>query len=234
MPIGSDNKSTTPNSGRSSAKQTLSTTGRSAPLGASVEQGCVNFSVYSRDASRIDLLLFDSEDAPPSRVIHLHPSDNRTYHYWHVSVPGLQPGQLYGYRAHGPFDPSQGLRFDASKVLLDPYGRGVVTPVGYSRDDAARNGYDNAATAMKSVVVDPHAYNWEGDVPLHRLSSHTVIYEMHVGDLPVTPTPGYPLTSAARSQASSKKYPICETWGLRQWNYCRFFSSMRKTARRAA
>src|SRR5438445_2494432 len=160
MPIGSDHKSTAPNSMWSSSKQTLSTLGRSAPLGASVEQGGVNFSVYSRDASRIDLLLFDSEDTPPSRVIHLDPWDNRTYHYWHVFVPGLQPGHLYGYRAHGSFDPPRGLRFDASKVLLDPYGREVVTPVGYSRDDAARNGYDNAATAMKSVVVDPRAYNW--------------------------------------------------------------------------
>jgi isoamylase len=130
------------NSGLDSAGQTLPTLGRSAPLGASVEQSGVNFSVYSRDATRIDLLLFDSEDSPPSRVIPLDPSANRTYHYWHVFVPGLQPGQLYGYRAHGPFDPSQGLRFDASKVLLDPYGRGVIAPIGYSRDVAARNGYD--------------------------------------------------------------------------------------------
>ena len=95
-----------------------------------MEQGGVNFSVYSRDAARIDLLLFDSEDAPPSRVIRLDPSVNRTYHYWHIFVPGLKPGQLYGYRAHGPYDPPQGLRFDASKVLSDPFGRGVVAPVG--------------------------------------------------------------------------------------------------------
>jgi glycogen operon protein len=173
MQVGSNSKPTTAISDLDSAEHTLPTTGRSAPLGASVEQGGVNFSVYSRDAAQIDLLLFDSEDARPSRVIHLDPSANRTYHYWHVFVPGLQPGQLYGYRAHGPFDPSQGLRFDASKVLLDPYGRGVIAPIGYSRDAAARNGYDNAVTSMKSVVVDPHAYDWEGDVPLHRLSSHT-------------------------------------------------------------
>jgi glycogen operon protein len=180
MQVGSNSKPATPNSGLDSAEQSLPTIGRSAPLGASVEKGGVNFSVYSRDATRIDLLLFDSEDAPPSRVIHLDPSANRTYHYWHVFVPGLQPGQLYGYRAHGPFDPSQGQRFDASKVLLDPYGREVAGPLGYSRE-AARNGGDNSATSMKSVVVDPHTYDWEGDVPLHRLSSQTVIYEMHVG-----------------------------------------------------
>src|SRR5580692_13159765 len=117
--------------------------GQSSPLGASVVPGGVNFSVYSRSASAVDLLLFDrDDDSRPSRVIPIDPVENRTYHYWHVCVPGLQPGQLYGYRVHGPFDPSQGLRFDASKVLLDPYGRGVVVPTGYSREAAARNGYD--------------------------------------------------------------------------------------------
>jgi len=214
MPMGSDTKSTTSNSGRSSAKQTLSTRGRSAPLGASVEQGGVNFSVYSRDASRIDLLLFDSEDAAPSRIVHLDPSNNRTYHYWHVFVPGLQPGQLYGYRAHGPFDPPRGLRFDATKVLLDPYGRGVVTPVGYNRDDAARNEYDNAATAMKSVVVDPHTYNWEGDLPLHRLSSQTVIYEMHVGGFTRHPNSGLPANTRGTFAGLIEKIPYLRDLGI--------------------
>jgi isoamylase len=180
MHIESNRKPTTLNSTWDSAEQTLPARGRSAPLGASVEHGGVNFSVYSRDATRIDLLLFDSEDAPPSRIIHLDPAVNRTYHYWHIFVPEVQPGQLYGYRAHGPFDPPRGLRFDASKVLLDPYGRGVAVPPGYCREAARKEG-DNSATSMKSVVVDPHAYDWGGDVPLHRPSSHTVIYEMHVG-----------------------------------------------------
>ena len=214
MPMRSDTKSTTSNSGRSSAKQTLSTRGRSAPLGASVGQDGVNFSVYSRDASRIDLLLFDSEDATPSRIIHLDPSDNRTYHYWHVFVPGLQPGQLYGYRAHGPFDPLRGLRFDATKVLLDPYGRGVVTPVGYNRDDAARNEYDNAATAMKSVVVDPHTYNWEGDLPLHRLSSQTVIYEMHVGGFTRHPNSGLQANTRGTFAGLIEKIPYLRDLGI--------------------
>ena len=214
MPMRSDTKSTTSNSGRSSAKQTLSTRGRSAPLGASVGQDGVNFSVYSRDASRIDLLLFDSEDATPSRIIHLDPSDNRTYHYWHVFVPGLQPGQLYGYRAHGPFDPLRGLRFDATKVLLDPYGRGVVTPVGYNREDAARNEYDNAATAMKSVVVDPHTYNWEGDLPLHRLSSQTVIYEMHVGGFTRHPNSGLQANTRGTFAGLIEKIPYLRDLGI--------------------
>jgi glycogen operon protein len=154
--------------------------GRSAPLGATVGDGGVNFSLYSRDATGIELLLFDREDDPrPARVISLDPSNNRTYHYWHVFVPDVKQGQMYGYRVYGPFDPSQGLRFDPTKVLLDPYGREVAVPRTYSRESAQEQG-DDAATAMKSVVVDPCLYDWEGDAPLARPSSQTIIYEMHV------------------------------------------------------
>ena len=81
---------------------------------------------------------------------------HRTYHYWHVFVPGLKPGQIYGYRAHGPFAPERGLRFDGEKVLLDPYGLAVAVPEAYNRRAASRPG-DNAAVAMKSVVADPVA-----------------------------------------------------------------------------
>jgi isoamylase len=145
--------------------------GRSSPLGATVGYGGVNFSLYSRDASGIELLFFDREDdVRPARVIPLDPSVNRTYHYWHVFVPGVQAGQLYGYRVHGPFDPLIGIRFDAAKVLLDPYGRGVVVPKTYSRKAAQEIG-DNCATAMKSVIVDPCIYDWEVDTPLDRPSS---------------------------------------------------------------
>ena len=115
-------------------------TGRPSPLGATMSQGGVNFSLFSRDATGVELLLFDrSDDAKPARVIAPRSSHaNRTYHYWHVFVPGVRPGQIYGYRAQGPFDPANGLRFDPTKVLLDPYGRGVVVPKGYSRDAAQR------------------------------------------------------------------------------------------------
>jgi glycogen operon protein len=91
----------------------------------------------------------------------------------------LKAGQIYGFRVHGPFDPSKGCRFDSGKVLLDPYGRAVVVPSGYNRTAAHEKG-DNAGTAMKSVVVDPTAYDWGGDRPLHRPSSQTIVYEMHV------------------------------------------------------
>ena len=154
--------------------------GKPSPLGATPCREGVNFSIFSKHASGVALLLFDYADqAEPSREIHLDPGANRTYHYWHVFVPGLAAGQLYGYRVHGPFEPARGMRFDPTKVLLDPYGRGVVVPERYDRDAARRPG-DDTSLAMKSVVVDLTAYDWEGDVPLRRPSAQTVIYEMHV------------------------------------------------------
>jgi glycogen operon protein len=136
------------------------------------------------------LLLFNREDdAQPTNVISLDPFTNRTYHYWHVFVSGVRPGQLYGYRVNGPFDPGSGLRFDVDKVLLDPYGRGVVVPKNYNRE-AARLPGDTAATAMKSVVVDPSQYDWEGDKPLRQPPTLTIIYEMHVAGFTLHPSSG--------------------------------------------
>src|SRR6266850_568952 len=150
----------------SAAANRAESTGRSYPLGAMSFPDGVNFSVFSRGASAVELLLFDREDdTRPTRVIPIDPAANRTYHYWHVFVSGLRPGQIYGYRVHGRWDPENGLRFDSTKVLLDPYGRSVIVPTNYSRD-AIRTNQENTASTMKSVVVDPHAYDWEGDAPL--------------------------------------------------------------------
>ena len=168
---------------RKSPRQPASATseGRSAPLGASPSHGGVNFSLFSRHATGVELLFFDrADDRRPSRTIRIDPAANRTYHYWHTFIRGVKPGQIYGYRVEGRSDPGQGLRFDSAKVLLDPYGLGVVVPQGYSREAASAMG-DNAATAMKSVVADPSAYDWEGDQPLRRPAARTIVYEMHVG-----------------------------------------------------
>jgi glycogen operon protein len=164
--------------------------GASAPLGATAGPGGVNFSVFSRSAARIELLLFDDADAgSPSRIIPLEAPAHRTYHYWHAFVAGLGPGQVYAYRARGPFDPERGLRFDGEKVLLDPYGRAVAVPEAYDRETARRPG-DNAATAMKNVVADPGGYDWEGDAPLHRPAPENVIYELHVRGFTRHPSSG--------------------------------------------
>jgi isoamylase len=163
----------------SGVSQTAENKSRSSPLGSTIYKNGVNFSIFSRAATGMELLLFDHEDdARPERIIPIDPS-TRTYHYWHIFVPGLQSGQIYGYRAYGPSDPASGMRFDSSKVLLDPYGRGVVVPKNYSREAAKQAGGD-AATAMKSLVVDVNKYDWQGDAPLRRPSSETIIYEMHV------------------------------------------------------
>jgi glycogen operon protein len=188
-------------------------TGRSSPLGATVTPDGVNFSVYSRSASQIEVLFFDREDdAHPARIIPIEPI-SRTYHYWHVFVPGVQPGQIYGYRVQGPFDPASGLRFDVSKVLLDPYGRAVVVPKGYSRDAASREG-DNAATAMKSVVVDPHGYDWEGDAPLNRPCSRTIIYEMHVRGFTRDPSSGLSADTRGTYAGLIEKIPYLQQLGI--------------------
>ena len=156
------------------------TPGRTFPLGATPVEGGVNFSIFSRRAARLELLLFeDAGDAEPARVIRLDASAHRTYHHWHAFVPDLRPGQVYAYRAIGPVDPARGLRFDPEKVLVDPYARAVVVPDGYDRLMASRPG-DNTRTAMRSIVVDADRYDWEGDAPLRHPFSTTVIYEMHV------------------------------------------------------
>jgi len=164
--------------------------GHSAPLGATPTRTGTNFSIFSRTASAVDLLLFDREDDDArARVIRLDPVTNHTYHYWHVFVPEVQPGQIYAYRVAGPFDPALGLRFDPDKVLLDPYGRGVLVPRNYRREVAGSPG-DNTPTAMKSVVIDSHSYDWEGDVPLNQPSSRTIVYEMHVRGFTCHPSSG--------------------------------------------
>lgn len=161
-----------------------------SPIGATEMEGGTNFNLFSRHATGVELLLFDrDDDAIPARAITLDPRHNRTYNYWHVFVPKVYAGQLYAYRVLGPYEPQCGMRFDSQKVLLDPYGRGVVVPRGYSREAASRPG-DNAATAMKSVVVSSRDYDWEGDAPLQRPSASTIIYEMHVGGFTKHPNSG--------------------------------------------
>jgi isoamylase len=188
--------------------------GRSAPLGSTVDSRGVNFSLYSREASGVDLLLFDGEDDPhPARVISIDPATQRTYHYWHTFVPGLQPGSLYGYRVHGPFDPSSGLRFDPSKVLLDPYGRDLMVPKNYSREAASAKG-DNTAMAMKSVVVAAHDYDWEGDELLKRPCSRTIIYEMHVRGFTRHPSSGLPDNIRGTFRGLIEKIPYLQKLGI--------------------
>jgi isoamylase len=192
----------------------IDTAGRSSPLGVTVFPEGANFSIYSRSASAVELVFFDREDdAQPSRVIPIDPVANRTYHYWHIFVPDVKPGQLYAYRVAGPFDPATGMRFDSAKVLLDPYGRGVVVPKNYNRESACLKG-DDVATAMKSVVVDPGAYDWEGDTPFGRPASQTIIYEMHVRGFTRHPSSGVPEAKRGTYAGLIEKIPYLKELGI--------------------
>ncbi len=201
-------------SGKQSDVERLSKEGSSSPLGATVSKGGVNFSVFSKSATDIELLLFeDTYGTGPVRSIRLDPAANRTYHYWHVFVPGVRAGQIYGYRVEGPSDPARGMRFDRGKVLLDPYGRGVVVPDNYSRDAASREG-DSAATAMKSVVMDPSSYDWEGDKPLKRPSARTIVYEMHVRGFTRHPSSGIDENKRGTFAGLIEKIPYLQKLGI--------------------
>jgi glycogen operon protein len=190
------------------------TISRSSPLGATVVDGGVNFSLYSRTAAAVELLLFDREDdAEPSRVIPIDARTNHTYHYWHVFVPRLAPGQIYAYRISGPMAPQKGLRFDSRKVLLDPYARSVVVPKNYDRNAARREG-DNAAVALKSVVVDPRDYDWEGDRPLGLPAARTIIYEMHVRGFTRSPNSGVPEKTRGTFAGLIEKIPYLQQLGI--------------------
>jgi isoamylase len=188
--------------------------GRCFPLGASPGEGGVNFSIFSSQASWLELLLFDGAgDAEPARVLRLEAPAHRTYHYWHAFVPGLRPGQMYGYRAMGPFDPARGLRFDPVKVLLDPYARAVIVPDAYDRLVASRPG-DNTKVAMRSVVVDPDAYDWEGDAPLRHPFATTVIYEMHVAGFTRHPSSSVARRTRGTYAGMIEKIPYLQDLGI--------------------
>lgn len=141
----------------------------------------MNFSVYSKRADFIELLLFESAESPrPFVTYKLSPEKNRTTNYWHIFLEGCKPNQVYAYRAHGIFAPDSGLFFDAEKVLLDPYARGVVGWKQYNRDKASQPG-DNCETSLRSVVLKTDDYDWEDDRKPVVPFSKTVIYEAHVG-----------------------------------------------------
>jgi glycogen operon protein len=188
--------------------------GRSAPLGATFSPSGTNFSLYSREAIGVDLLFFDhGDDAQPSRIIPFDPIANHTAHYWHTFVSGVVPGQLYAYRVHGPFDPANGLRFDSDQALLDPYGKGLVTPKKYSRQAAGAKG-ENLASAMKSVVVDPQSYDWEGDTTLQTPSTRTIIYELHVKGFTRHPNSGVPENLRGTFRGLVEKIPYLQHLGI--------------------
>jgi isoamylase len=161
--------------------------GRPYPLGATWDGSGVNFAVFSENAQAVELCLFDGPRE--TRV----PVTEQTEHVWHVYLPEARPGLRYGYRMQGPWDPGAGHRFNAAKLLLDPYARaidGIVQwsnalfgyQLGHSDADLAPDGRDSAPGVPKSVVVDT-AFTWGNDRPPRTPWGETVIYETHVKGL---------------------------------------------------
>jgi isoamylase len=188
--------------------------GNSSLLGANMMREGANFCIFSRRATAIELLLFDHDDDPkPAYTLPLDPERNRTFYYWHAFVKGIEPGQLYGYRVYGPFEPAQGLWFDGQKVLLDPYTRAVMYGPNYEREAAAHPG-DNCAHAMKSVVTDLRGYNWEGDTPLQHPYAGSVIYELHVGGFTRHPSSGLEPAQRGTYAGLIEKIPYLKELGI--------------------
>jgi glycogen operon protein len=182
------------------------------PAGATPTGRGVNFSIYSRHATHVELLLFASADDPePFQVIPLEARTNRTFFFWHVFVVDLPVGIFYAWRIDGPDNLHEaGFRFDRDKVLLDPWARGV-TDTRWERSRACRPG-DNVATSMRGVVESAD-YDWQGDEPLGCIRPEvTVIYELHVGGFTSDPSSG--AAHPGTFQGVIEKIPYLEALGV--------------------
>src|SRR5438874_2327476 len=146
------------------------------PLGATWLGNGVNFALFSQHATSVDLCLFDSMEAREENV--RIPVTEHTDQVWHIFLPEAQPGQIYGYRVSGPYDPEIGMRFNSSKLLLDPYAKAIAGRVewgdemfgyvvGGEKEDLTRDFRDDAWGMPKAVVID-NAFNWDGDRKLGR------------------------------------------------------------------
>lgn len=162
--------------------------GSSYPLGATWDGKGVNFALFSEFATGVELCLFDSPDAEKEaeRIRFTEYTD----HVWHAYLPEVLPGQLYGYRVYGPYDPGQGHRFNPNKVLLDPYAKGIGRDVKWADEvfgyrlgdpegDLSLDDRDSAAYAPLAVVIDP-AFTWGNDRPPRTPWHKTIVYELHV------------------------------------------------------
>jgi isoamylase len=162
--------------------------GRPYPLGATWDGEGVNFALFTEHAERVELCLFDSPDARHEAKRIMLPE--YTHNIWHAHITGIQPGQLYGYRVHGPYNPKAGHRFNPQKVLLDPYAKAIGRrlrwadqlfgyKLGDNEQDLSMDKRDSAPYAPLGIVVDP-AFDWGGDTPPGWRWRETIIYETHV------------------------------------------------------
>ncbi len=166
--------------------------GKPNPLGAEVYPNGVNFSVFSRNATKVSIVLFSSKEAcEPYAQIDLLPEQNRTGDIWHVFVEDLKPGALYLYQVDGPFEPSEGHRFNYKQLLLDPYAKAITdTSIFHNLPPTYRTPVDKIDVELaegrhnfqfpKCVVVDTNDFDWQGDKPINRPLVDSIIYEVHL------------------------------------------------------
>jgi len=196
------------------AKTTLlyqATKGDPHPLGSTVYPDGVNFSVFSQNAASMELLLFaEGNSTEPFQIIKMTDEGNKSFHFWHIFLVDAKPGLHYAYRVHGPEEKKPGHRFTPEKVLIDPYAYGNSMDL-WNRGAACLPG-DNLTQSMRSVVIDPLDYDWEGDRPLNRPMQDSVIYEMHVGGF--TRAGNSHVTSPGTFRAVIEKIPYLKSLGV--------------------
>ena len=185
--------------------------GKPYPSGSKFNSKGVNFSIFSRHAEQVELLLFESADCDePFQIISLQKDVNRTFFSWHVYVSHLPASVWYVWRMDGPgLTRDSGFRFEKDKHLLDPWAR-AVSQKRWDRKAACNPG-DNSRTAMRSMVVDD-SYNWEGDVPLAVRSEKTILYELHVGGF--TRHPSSKVTHPGTFSGLIEKIPYLQQLGI--------------------
>ena len=196
------------------AKTTLlykTTKGDPHPLGSTVYPDGVNFSVFSQNAASMELLLFaEGNSTEPFQIIKMTDEGNKSFHFWHIFLVDAKPGLHYAYRVHGPEEKKPGQRFTPEKVLIDPSAYG--NPMDLWNRGAACLPGDNLTQSMRSVVIDPLDYDWEGDRPLNRPMQDSVIYEMHVGGF--TRAGNSHVTSPGTFRAVIEKIPYLQSLGV--------------------
>lgn len=181
------------------------------PLGATIVENGVNFSVFSPQAEKIELLLFDNVHDTNPEVITLDANENKSYYYWHIFIPNVGKNQLYGYRVYGPYIPESGFLFDGSKVLVDPYAKAIVG--NYDRKLAHEYGADNLHSCLKSAVISDE-FDWNGDAhPQHDLAK-SVVYEMHVSGFTKNPNSGIPKNLRGTYSGLIQKIPYLKDLGV--------------------
>ncbi|MFP4288472.1 MAG: glycogen debranching protein GlgX [Bacteroidota bacterium] len=160
--------------------------GKPYPLGATFDGRGVNFALFSENATAVELCLFNEDGTESERIS----VKNRTHNQWHVYIPGMKPGQLYGYRVYGPYEPENGHRFNPNKLCIDPYAKALSGiekwnddlfgyKIGSKKKDLSMSESDSAKYVPKAVVIDDHFY-WHGDTLLNIPLNKTVIYELHI------------------------------------------------------